>query len=266
MTDTSTLNPLANRLSQTLFEADIASSYRETSFWNDAGSLVDAGDNAKSRTSNSWRDADDLTDLVGRIWLGPAASVMSDGKVFRGLMSQAYGQPSASSYHGVLADPGEHTEFHSIVVPLIPSTHVLEYARSDFTASVRTFANRRDMFGQPNVVSHEPLAKPVGASEIAWHPVVREFAIGVDRHEVIVTAERIVQAAIEMTAAPEFSMDDDGALSIDLRLSNGFRLLAELPIDGTLDLGVYDDRDASQRAREVEYLPDATADDLIALL
>ena len=73
-------------------------------------------------------------------------------------------------------------------------------------------------------------------------------------------------AAIERTVDSEISVDDDGALSIDLRLSNGLRLLAELPIDGMLDIGVYDDRDVNRRAKEVKYLPNATAEDLFALL
>ena len=102
------------------------------------------------------------------------------------------------------------------------------------------------------------------------HSVVSEFATGVDGAQpgdaVIATAARIVQAAIELTTDPEFSVDDDGALSIDLRLTSGMRLLAELPIDGTLDVGVYDDRELDRRAQEVQYLPSATPEDLIALL
>ena len=106
--------------------------------------------------------------------------------------------------------------------------------------------------------------------ESAPHPVIQEFALGADgilpNHDVVNMAERIVQAAIEQTIKPEFSIDDDGALSVDLRLANGLRMLAELPIDGALDVGVYDDRDADRRAREVEYLPNATAEELINLL
>ena len=101
-------------------------------------------------------------------------------------------------------------------------------------------------------------------------PVVQEFAVGVGDVQpsdaVVAMATRIVQAALDRTTEPEFSVDDDGALSIDLQLASGMRLLAELPIDGSLDVGVYDDRDANQRAREVEYLPSATAKELINLL
>ena len=102
------------------------------------------------------------------------------------------------------------------------------------------------------------------------HPAVPEFALGIDdavpSAVVINVAARIVEAALEQTVEPEISVDEDGALSLDLRLSNGLRMLADLPIDGTLDVGIYDDRDVNQRAREVEYLTRATAEDLIALL
>ena len=102
------------------------------------------------------------------------------------------------------------------------------------------------------------------------HPAVRHFAQGIDdaipSDEVVGMAIRITEAAIRQTEEPEISVDEDGALSLDLRLANGLRMLAELPVEGALDVGIYDDRDASQRAREVEYLSDATADDLIALL
>ena len=102
------------------------------------------------------------------------------------------------------------------------------------------------------------------------HPVVRHFAEGIDNvipsDEVIGMALRITEAAIRQTVEPEISVDEDGALSFDLRLANGLRMLAELPVEGALDVGIYDDQDVSQRAREVEYLSDATADDLIALL
>lgn len=112
--------------------------------------------------------------------------------------------------------------------------------------------------------------QPTGKPDATLHPAVQEFAAGVDGAQpgeaVMAMAARIVQAALERTADPEFSVDDDGALSIDLRLSNGLRMLAELPIDGTLDVGTYDDRNSDRPPREVTYLPNATAADLIALL
>ncbi len=112
--------------------------------------------------------------------------------------------------------------------------------------------------------------RPRDFEHISHHPIVQKFAIGTSGErlpsEVVAIAERIIDAALEFTSSPEFSVDEDGALSIDLRLSNGLRMLAELPIDGTLDIGTYDDRDPNRRAREIEYLPSATAEDLIRLL
>lgn len=105
---------------------------------------------------------------------------------------------------------------------------------------------------------------------MSMHPEVLAFAQGVGdalpTDQVMETATCIAEAVLEKTVEPEISVDDDGALSFDLRLSNGFRMFAELPIDGSLDVGVYDDRDPNQRASEVEYITNATADDLIALL
>ena len=112
--------------------------------------------------------------------------------------------------------------------------------------------------------------QPASNPKVALHPAVQEFAAGVDGVQpsaaVVEMAARIAQAAIQQTADPEISVDDDGALSIDLCLSNGMRLLAELPIDGSLDVGVYNDREAGQHAGEVKYLPSATAEELINLL
>ncbi len=114
-------------------------------------------------------------------------------------------------------------------------------------------------------VLHNTSALPVSA----LHPVVQEFAEGIDgicpAPDVAAIAERIVQAAIEKTVEPEFLVDSDGALSIDLRLVNGLRALAELTIDGILDAGFYDDSDSSQHAVEVEYMPQAMADEIIRL-
>ena len=114
------------------------------------------------------------------------------------------------------------------------------------------------------------ITTPVAGPEAVLHHVVCEFALGVNGSEplagVVDMASRIVAEALERTTEPEFSVDDDGSLSIDLRLSNGLRLLAELPINGDLDVGVYDDRDLGHRAKEVKYLPSATAEELINLL
>ena len=98
--------------------------------------------------------------------------------------------------------------------------------------------------------------------------VVHEFALGLHgvrpNRTVVGMAARIIQAATEQTKDPEFSVDVDGALSFDLRLANGLRVLAELTIGGELDAGFYDYNNDDQRATEAEYLSQATAEELIA--
>ena len=103
--------------------------------------------------------------------------------------------------------------------------------------------------------------------DIDWPAIVRKFAKGIDgdipNPATLDAAVQIVRASIAKTVDPEFVVDFDGALSIDLRLHNGLRVLAELTIDGDLDAGFYDDNYSTQAATEVEYLPQATAQDLI---
>ena len=118
-----------------------------------------------------------------------------------------------------------------------------------------------------------PYIRPIHAdplpetSDDVWPDIICEFAKGVDGdppdQATIDAALQIVRASVARTVDPEFLVDFDGALSVDLRLPNGFRLLAELTPDGDLDVGVYDDKDPTKTAIEVEYLPQATAQGLI---
>ena len=98
----------------------------------------------------------------------------------------------------------------------------------------------------------------------AQHSAVRLFSTG---HEglqpaasVISMADRIAKAALDMTVEPEITVDVDGALSFDLRLSNGLLLLAELDLDGSLDASIYDD----SRGILIERLPQTTDSELIS--
>ena len=110
------------------------------------------------------------------------------------------------------------------------------------------------------------VSKPV--APVATNPpaIVREFAAGVDGvrpgRSVVDKADRLVQAALQGTMEPEFAVDVDGALSFDLRLSNGLLLLAELSIAGNLDASVYDD----VVGERVQRLPQATAAQFMELL
>ena len=60
---------------------------------------------------------------------------------------------------------------------------------------------------------------------------------------------------------PEITVDVDGALSFDLRLTSGLLILAELDLFGELDASVYDDREGIL----VRRLPQTTESELIGL-
>ena len=175
-----------------------------------------------------------------------------------GVVTYVLHQPPDLIWDPALANP--HRSYGSG----LGLSHIKSVPQPDFETSSSEVNQPWWVFETPN------MAGSVAQLETTRHPVVQEFALGIDgvlpSRDVVATAACIVVAALERTTEPEFSVDDDGSLSFDLRLSNGLRLLAELPIDGTLDVGVYDDGDANQRVREVEYLPSATAEELIDLL
>ena len=105
---------------------------------------------------------------------------------------------------------------------------------------------------------------PSNKLETAQYPAIRAFSIG---HEgkrpsvsVVSMADRIAKAAGDKTVEPEITVDVDGALSFDLRLSNGWLVLAELDLDGALDASIYDDRQGIL----IKRLPQATDSELIA--
>lgn len=110
------------------------------------------------------------------------------------------------------------------------------------------------------------VSQPVAPGATNPPAIVREFAAGVDGvkpdRSVVDKADRLVAAAMQGTTEPEFAVDVDGALSFDLRLSNGLLLLAELSSAGNLDASVYDDA-AGERVRR---LPRATEAQFMELL
>ena len=103
-----------------------------------------------------------------------------------------------------------------------------------------------------------------GSLETAQHSAVRAFSIG---HEgkrpvasVVSIADRVAKAAVDKTVEPEITVDVDGALSFDLRLANGWLVLAELDPEGALDASIYDDRQGIL----IKRLPHTTDSELIA--
>ena len=84
-----------------------------------------------------------------------------------------------------------------------------------------------------------------------------EFAAGIEAarpDRVIVAAAREISlAAVRYTREPEITVDVDGELSFDLRLSDGRLLLAELGINGRAHVGVHDDDDRLAEHRTTDY-------------
>lgn len=107
----------------------------------------------------------------------------------------------------------------------------------------------------------------VGATATAPpHPVIAEFAAGVEGYPppaawVVEMGAELVRAAEAHTVEPEISVDLDGELSFDLRLRNGFLVIAELSISGAINARVYDAGDVL-----VQRLPEAAPSDLITRL
>lgn len=111
-----------------------------------------------------------------------------------------------------------------------------------------------------------PERNALPASELP--PVVREFAEGVDgvrpRREVVAMAVRLVRAAVEHTDQPEITVDDDDGVEFDLRLGNGWLLMANLLPDGKIDVSVYDDSQGIP-VKRVKRMPQASEAELVSL-
>ena len=94
----------------------------------------------------------------------------------------------------------------------------------------------------------------------AFDSTVREFSMGLDGERpddhIVDLADRLIQKTRAQTEEPEITIDVDGALSFDLRLTSGLLMFAELAIDGTLDVTVLND--SGPGARLVKHLPAAT--------
>ena len=95
---------------------------------------------------------------------------------------------------------------------------------------------------------------------IPFDATVREFSMGLDGERpddhIVDLADRLVQKTRAQTEEPEITIDVDGALSFDLRLTSGLLMFAELAIDGTLDVTVLND--SGPGARLVKHLPEVT--------
>ncbi|MCY4483452.1 MAG: hypothetical protein OXC12_11290 [Spirochaetaceae bacterium] len=74
--------------------------------------------------------------------------------------------------------------------------------------------------------------------------------------DVVDLARALVRGAEQRTHQPEITIDVDGALSFDLRLTSGLLMFAELAIDGKLDITIVND--SGQESFVAKHLSDAT--------
>lgn len=120
------------------------------------------------------------------------------------------------------------------------------------------FNNETRRWGRPNqmgvfeeyaayfvAVKHERCEELVRLIKPGVHPALLDFAKGKEGDcpdaETRALAGRLVKITTDRTENPDIHVDFEGALSFDLRLPNGQWLLAELFINGNLDVSVYDD-------------------------
>ena len=94
----------------------------------------------------------------------------------------------------------------------------------------------------------EPSPSPSPEWELEWLSIIEEFSAGVSGEtpdlSTIAMARRLVRVAYECTNNTFISVDDEeGDLDFDLRLVNGFIVMANVFADGTIDASVYDDSD-----------------------
>ena len=93
--------------------------------------------------------------------------------------------------------------------------------------------------------------------------VLAEFSHGTNP-KVVGLANKLVEGVTDHTSDPEVTLDVDGALAFDLRLTNGDLMFGELNADGSLSVTVLDDR--SKDIVVKKYYSSATATQFLELL
>ena len=100
----------------------------------------------------------------------------------------------------------------------------------------------------------EPLGAPLPGE---FEAAIGAFAAGIGAvrptNATVAAARAICQAAAQQTSDTEIALDDDGALSFDLRLSDGRLVLAELCVNGRVHVGVYGENDELKEHRTAGY-------------
>ena len=132
-----------------------------------------------------------------------------------------------------------------------------ECAQFDIYEPSAMYALPDTSFALPSNIKMATLPDPIGRS-------LNDFAAGLEgmrpTDAVVGMARRIARAAVDKTEEPEITVDVDGALSFDIRLINGWLVLAELDLHGSIDASIYD-----RFGTHVKRLLRATAEDLISI-
>ena len=143
----------------------------------------------------------------------------------------------------------------------------------DFGSETTPFGWQIDVYGATNLAAIPYAAKiDQGADrpDLQLPEEVLIFSLGSIHGKpdprAIEAATKMAMAAIQSTTDPEFFIDSDGSFYYDLRLRNGLRVMGEINTAGDLEAGFYDDRNAEQSAREVRYLAQTSAEELIQFL
>ena len=198
--------------------------------------------------------------------------VISPGKVQPNSIWEVAGQGTATPH---LID-GDYVKVTAHNHPLLPRERNIQVLhKSDFSSTLLDASNPTDMCLHTQTArslteeiweyGQRLLDRRVSSwIEEALPDVVVLFSEGLESdrpaRSVIDMAAQITTEAEAKTVQPEITVDVDGALSFDLRLSDGRLVLAELSMDGVLDASIYDDDLGISFTR----LPQATASELIA--
>ena len=97
------------------------------------------------------------------------------------------------------------------------------------------------------------------------HPVARQFADGIGEEQpdllMVEVVDRIIRSVIEKTVGPEYSVDEDGALSFEALLSGGLFIMCEVSMVGNINAGLYQGPDGDL----VDFLVRPTLEQLLEL-
>ena len=99
---------------------------------------------------------------------------------------------------------------------------------------------------------------------------IHQFSCNLDdsqkSQDTLTLASKIIESSCLYTHEPDFLVDTDGDLSVNLRTHDNQRLIATLSVCGAFDFGVYSDTDPNKHVEEIKYFENATLEDLIRII